>query len=281
MRATAAALAALLLAAPAQALVVEGGDPAAQESPPASDPGWDHVGHRGGPSAVYLGRGWVITAAHVGAGPFELGGTTYQAVAGSSVELENPRGISGRPDLMLYRVAPAPDLPLLPLRRLPPSVGAEVVLVGWGQGRGAPIELGSARGWRWAPLYKERWGTNRIFAAGLSLPTPGRVTLCFSMDFHPGGTAHEAQAALGDSGGAVFALGGGTWRLAGVMLSIGASPRQENDTTLPGNTTNAADISAYRAQILRILGVPDPAPRQPGGGAGAARRQLGGTDTPE
>jgi hypothetical protein len=115
---------------------------------------------------------------------------------------------------------------------------------------------------------------------GLSLPTPGRITRCFSMEFRPGGTDHEAQAAVGDSGGAVFTFAGGRWRLAGVIVSIGVMEGQENGTALPGNLTNAADISVYRAQILRLLGIADADPRQGRGGSGAADRQLGGPDTP-
>jgi len=37
--------------------------------PASNATGWNYVGQDNGSSAVYLGNGWVLTAAHVGAGP--------------------------------------------------------------------------------------------------------------------------------------------------------------------------------------------------------------------
>src|SRR5271170_6434745 len=51
--------------------------------------GWNYVGSIGSASAVYLSNGWVITAAHVGAGNFVLGSTTYNMVPGSVRPISN------------------------------------------------------------------------------------------------------------------------------------------------------------------------------------------------
>jgi hypothetical protein len=73
------------------------------------------------------------------------------------------------------------------------------------------------------------------------------------MRFSPDGSAHEAQATIGDSGGAVFVRGAEHWRLAGVMLSIANRPGQANNESLFGNMTHAADLSAYAPEILAVL----------------------------
>ncbi len=90
------------------------------------------------------------------------------------------------------------------------------------------------------------------------------LTRCFIVAFDRSGTRHEAQAAVGDSGGAAFARGRDGWELAGVLISIGSFPSQAAETALFGNVTNVADVSYYREQILRRVA---PRPSKPGEGA--------------
>src|SRR5271170_1227159 len=58
--------------------------------PQSGTTGWNYVGAIGSASGVYLYNGWVITAAHVGAGNFVLGTTTYTPIAGTTRSLTNP-----------------------------------------------------------------------------------------------------------------------------------------------------------------------------------------------
>ena len=67
----------LLLVQTASAVIIDSGDGTGNTSAPSPDPGWDHVGVASGLTAVYLGDGWVLTAAHVGVGPVDFGGTLY------------------------------------------------------------------------------------------------------------------------------------------------------------------------------------------------------------
>jgi hypothetical protein len=146
-------------------------------------------------------------------------------------------------------VDPAPDLPALAIAQKPPTRGSLVWMLGYGSGRGAPVGI-PPNGYRWRPRRVKRWGTNRVSEAGVDLGGPRtRVTRCFRTDFSRHGTEHEAQAAHGDSGGAVFVKGHDSWRLAGVMISVGRDSNQPSETSLYGNYTNAADLSAYAAQI--------------------------------
>src|SRR5580704_15894094 len=57
--------------------IVAGGDGTQNTTPPADDPGFANVGIRGSGSGIYLGNGWVLTAAHVGAGWVWFNGVEY------------------------------------------------------------------------------------------------------------------------------------------------------------------------------------------------------------
>jgi hypothetical protein len=244
---------AVLLAGPAFALVVDGEDDELQRRPPKRDPGWAHVGRRGRTSAIYLGDGWVLTARHAGFGDVVFDAVTYPALPGSWIQLDALGGDGAKADLVLFRIDPAPNLPALPLGEKSPAFASRVLLIGYGRGRSEPLEWQGIPGFRWGPESVKRWGTNRVYSNDLDIAGPNSITRCFQMDFSHHGTVHEAQATTGDSGGAVFAKRGGEWRLAGVLLSIGSVPGQHFHTSLYGNTTNAADLSYYRRQILRIM----------------------------
>jgi hypothetical protein len=245
----------LLLTGPALALIIDASDQERYELPPESDPGWAHVAKRGSTSAVYLGNGWVLTVQHAGVGEVVLNGVTYPAVPDSSVQLSKPGEESTKADLVLFRVDPAPDLPELPLREEPPYFGTRVTFIGHGQGRGEPLQRQGIAGFRWKPPAVKRWGTNRVYAEGIDVSGPNDtwITRCFQTDFSHHGTQHEAQGAVGDSGGAAFTKGRKGWELAGLLVSIGGSPEQEPATAFYGNITNAADLSYYRPQILRVI----------------------------
>ena len=101
-----------------------------------------------------------------------------------------------------------------------------------------------------------RWGTN--FAepvANLPDYEDAFETHLFSTVFDESGTGHslhEAQAATGDSGGAVFASTGLGHELAGILIAIATFPEQPAATALYGNETLAADLSFYRDEIVAL-----------------------------
>jgi hypothetical protein len=68
----------------------------------------------------------------------------------------------------------------------------------------------------------------------------------------------EAQAVLGDSGGAVFQKNGSAWELGGVIFTVAGFSGQPSAATTPiyGNATYSADLSYYAPQILSV--VPEP-----------------------
>jgi hypothetical protein len=223
------------------------------------DPGWEYVGTRGNLTAVYLGDGFVLTANHVGAGDFVLGGVTYPFVPGSDVRLKN--NDQSLADMLVFKVSPDPGLPPLPLRTAFPSVGADAILIGNGRERGLTTSFDPGApdppigGWEWAPGTTLRWGTNKVdgFPSGKIL---GNVAVFTAFD--PDDSVHEAQAANGDSGGALFVERNGTWELAGILYAVGAFPQQPSETAIYGNVTYAARVDYYYDEIQDAIALPEP-----------------------
>ena len=255
-------LLAVALAPAAPAVIIDSSGGGGNTSAPSPDPGWDYVGVRGAFSAVYLGDGWALTANHVGAGDLLLGGTSYSAVPGSSTRLQNGDGTNA--DLLMFAVSPEPPLAPLAIASSAPSNGASLTLIGNGRDRGdgtswdpnGPPPPGAIEGYEWETSKSLRWGTNHVE----DFPS-GRVfnTEAFGTVFDSSVSSHEAQAATGDSGGAVFAQNGSDWELAGVMIAIGAYEGQPAETSLYGQLTYAADLSLYRDEILDVIALPEPA----------------------
>jgi len=223
------------------------------------DPGWEYVGTRGSLTAVYIGDGWVLTANHVGAGDFVLGGVTYPFLPGSDVRLKNRD--QSLADMLVFKVSPNPGLPLLPLRTAFPSVGADAILIGNGRDRGltTSFDPGGANplieGWEWAPGSTLRWGTNKVdgFPSGKIL---GNISVFTAFD--AGDSVHEAQAATGDSGGALFVERNGIWELAGILYAVAAFPQQPSQTAIYGNVTYAARVDYYYDEIQNAIAMPEP-----------------------
>jgi hypothetical protein len=101
-----------------------------------------------------------------------------------------------------------------------------------------------------------RWGTNRLDPEPGELTFRGVRTRVLAMTFlpadAPAATEHEAQAVVGDSGGAVFVRRRGGFALAGVMIVRSEHPGQPEGAALFGNRTFAADLSAYRDQLVAL-----------------------------
>jgi hypothetical protein len=159
----------------------------------------------------------------------------------------------------LDRRSEIPDLPLLPIAKRPPQVGEELLLIGFGRERDEIVEwpgvVPGAVGFRWTQHGEKRWGTNRVWATGEWVVQPPLMTRTFIFRFDDledsGSTPFEAHAALGDSGGAVFVERDQGWELLGMMISVTGAIVDLPRTSTIGDLTYAADLSAYREEILR------------------------------
>ncbi len=274
-------LAAMLLASAAQAVVISSGNGTGNSAPPVDDFGFENVGVTDtGLSGVYLGNGWVLTANHVSSRPILLLGVTYQPVPGSGVRLTGPS--SPQPDLYVYRINGYPPVPAAVLSSATPTIGETLYCLGNGWTRAATLTTWNAlwqagtpptvyRGYEVGGPNVRRWGTNAVTAVNdIQIGQPvSSITRAVEMLFDDtGGTAHESQAVLGDSGGGCFAKRSGTWELVGVMFANNLYQNQPPNTAvfwnsnpaIRANSTLAADVAYYRTEIEALTPPPGPVP---------------------
>jgi hypothetical protein len=274
---------------PAQAIVENVDDGMGTTSPPPDDPGFDHVGvTANGLSAVYIGNGWVLSAAHVNQNPVTLGGVTYPDLPNSMVQLQKP-GIAFS-DFILFRLATSPPLAPLALASAPPSLGDTVTMIGYGWDRaptmvcwnGSWAEVGcnplaTYRGYKSGGPFRMRWGRNQVNSVGLDIRYGSWITRAFAVHFDQSGVPYEAQAVPGDSGGAVFLKRDGQWQLAGVMFTISVFDGQNYySTAVFGQSTYVSDLSYYRPEIEMLVGAPQ-VPALPWQGSGIVVLLLAAT----
>jgi hypothetical protein len=260
LRAALLAAAGLVCSAAASAVLLAGPDGAGHVAP-FDQPIVANIGVRGCCSAIYLGRGIVLTANHVGPGEVVFAGGVHPYLPGTEVRIRNADGTDA--DLLIFEVYPRPDLPALDLPAASPAPGSPLLSAGNGVNRGDPLiwdpngasAPGPTSGYAWASGSNVRWGNNDLEV----YPAGGRVfnTYAFGSNFDDDRTLAEAQAVIGDSGGAVFALGSGGWNLAGVILGIVQYSGQPANTSFFGQRTWYADLAYYRLQLESAVAMPE------------------------
>lgn len=254
------------------AVIVAGGNGTQNTTGSGAGAGWDYVGTRGVGSAVYLGNfygdNWVLTANHVGAGSFTLGGTTYGAIGGSTIRVQNTD--LSVTDLILFKIDGTPGLAPIPIAATTPITGTSVTMIGAGRDRLTALtgwnvtgtnpnytwtEVGSgpnASGYKWDSSRTMRWGASSIASTVVFNSGAGNVN-GLRATFTP--YVGQAQGSVGDSGGGVFTYNpsSASWELIGLMLAIDSYANQPSGTAVFGNNTYLADLSYYRNYIATAI----------------------------
>jgi hypothetical protein len=247
--------AAVLLLSPQAHAIVDANSQNNTNAPSDGVP-WDSVGTVNGASGNYLGAGWVLTAAHVGAGTAKFLGQNF-AWDGMIYWLTNSDGTYA--DGVLYHLTSMPPLPRMPLVTSTPSTLSAVDMIGFGYISGSTqvdFWLGVS-GFYWSALPTKAWGNNMVSGGAIWVFDGTTNLFAFPTTFDAAPlpqTSDECQAAPGDSGGGVFYKNGSTWELAGMIVAI-----DEPQTNRPGNTavytdaTYSLDIATYRNQIQATI----------------------------
>ena len=204
----------LIVAVPASAIIVQGGNGRLLTPPtsPYTQSGVQYIGTWGSFVGTAIGPHHFLTAVHVQGGvgdSFVLDDKAYTAEA---------RTIIPGTDLAVWRVKQT--LPRwAPLYDKPDEMGKEAILYGRGCQRGQlVIANGEIQGWLWGKDDSTlSWGRNRV-AGTTSLPG-NKDVLIFA--FEDNTDPLTGTVGRGDSGGGVFLQEGTTWKLAGVNFASG------------------------------------------------------------
>ena len=216
--------------------------------------GWAYVGQVNGASGVYLGNGWVLTAAHVGAGNFTLAGNTYDTTGFVYTDFATTiNNIKYNADLSLFQVSTVANngftlnLPNLILASNSPTYfntytqsnnlsQSQIVMIGYGGGLG------------------ESWGVNNATAINQGVEVVSFGTIDFSTLYgstNSGSVSITNTAVLvgGDSGGGDFMSVGNKWQLAGINEAVDTS----------NNSSYMVQLNVYSATIKSVMAsVPEP-----------------------
>ncbi len=226
----------------------------------------EHVGMVGMGSGIYLGDGYVLTSAHVGCFPFRMGdGSRYEPRYHTWRVLRNPDG--GKSDLAIFQVdvgasssslAKLASLPIGDVKKdlqLESEESTPMIMVGTGftQKDVPTTVLGSdvVLGYSLQPKRGKQWGINTL-AQVLDQPVStsgGYRTSCFITKFDA--SEGEAQAADGDSGGAMFAYNAQSeqWELVGCIIAV-----SQKGIAIPfGCKTYLGNLASYRSQLSETL----------------------------
>ena len=203
---------------------------------------WNYVGQVSDASGVYLGNGWVLTAAHVNSPTtFTLDGNVYNNTGIYYSNFTNTLTGTTNADLTLFQISTVSttgtNLPLtynLTITSTTPVPGQQVVMFGYGYTNG---------------VGPESWGTNSAYRVNQLLSVSGFESIDFTtID----SAAIYGTVVLGDSGGGDFMMVGTNWELAGINEAV--------VSYTPSGTGSAfVQLSPYKSQISAIVSsVPEP-----------------------
>ena len=193
-------------------ILLETGDTTRNTSTPGDNSGWQYEGIFGGFLGTPVAPLYFLTAGHIGdQGSFVFHGETFTTVA----HFNDPGS-----DLILWEVDHAfPDYAPMFTAADGDETGLTLRVVGRGTQRGDEVDLdGTPRGWYWGPGDGvERWGSNVV----VDLPVDSASGAPYvHATFDNPGVANEGHLSSGDSGGGVFVMEDGLWKLAGINYGV-------------------------------------------------------------
>jgi len=195
-------------------MFVETGDIQHNTSTPGDNSGWQYEGKFTSFLGVPISPHHFITAKHIGGvvgATFDFHGDIYTTIA----KFNSPST-----DLTIWEVDHAKPFPTYaPLSSGVADIGATAAIFGRGTRRGDLVTVsGQDKGWKWGPGDDvKRWGRNIVEGTVSGGPTLGEFLYC---NFNRSGIPEECHLSVGDSGGGLFVLENGLWRLAGIHYAV-------------------------------------------------------------
>jgi len=210
-----------MLACRAEGVVfADNGDPLHNTTSPGDNSGWQYEGNVGDFLGVPIAPHFYITAKHIGGSVgqvFNFHGDSYVTIAFHD---SPPTMASATTDLRIWEVDHAKPFPTYsPLSTGVADTGASAAIYGGGAQRGSSVTVSAElKGWEWGNSgYRQRWGRNVVTGTVNGGNDYGELLYC---DFDKPGIVDECHLSTGDSGGGLFVLEDGLWRLAGINLSV-------------------------------------------------------------
>ena len=199
-------------------IFTETGDPAHHSTTPGDNSGWQYEGQFNSFLGVPIAPHFFITAQHIGGNVgdiFSFHGDPYVTIAAH----DQPGS-----DLRIWEVNHAKPFASFAPLSIGGEVGQPATLIGRGTQRGLEVSVGSElKGWQWGPADAvQRWGRNLV-AGEVTHPSLGEFLSC---NFDLPGIAGECHLSSGDSGGGMFILQNGLYRLAGINYGVDGPFRQ-------------------------------------------------------
>ncbi len=214
-----------------------------------SFPYWGNVGRVHLSTGIYLGNGYVLTAAHVGPGTFLLSdGSEYPVVRGSAAVYRNAD--NSQTELCIFKVESRRKdslrkLPSINIRSTPPDVGELILMIG----HGASQYPGDTK---WVQDGKKRWGCNLVSRiARQPFANSFGQTHGYYTRFDHG--LFDCQGASGDSGGPAFYYDQEQqeWLLTGMLAAVTTPVHLEE--TKHGDSTFIADLRPMLSNPIKII----------------------------
>ena len=269
------------LASPAGAIIfLETDDLSHNTTTPGDNSGWQYEGKFNDFLGVPIAPLFFITAKHIGGGVgnvLNFHGDSYATIGYYETLVNDEEEVVTRhytasgytetpatgpvTDLRIWEVDHSKPFPTFaPLASAAGDTGTTATNIGRGTQRGVPVTVNDVlKGWKWGATDNvKRWGRNLIEGVFAGGPGVGDLLFC---NFNSPGIPNECHLSVGDSGGGMFVLEGGLWRLAGIHYAVeGPFRHDSNEAPFDAALFDMGGLEAQNPGWALVVDTPEDIP---------------------